>query len=75
MGFTSWSEVIKSGESETNGLFNPDEIAAEEEFRLCDHIPIPVSVDDGKTLDWSQPVDSEASARAPIRSGPIVRRE
>lgn len=75
MGFTSWSEVVKSGESETNGLFNPDEIVAEEEFRPCDHIPIPVSVDDGKTLDWSQSVDSEAPARAPIRSGPIVRRE
>lgn len=75
MGFTSWSEVIKPGEPETDGLFDSDEVVAEAEFCPRDHIPIPVSVDGGKTLDWSQPVGSEASARTPIPSGPIIRRE
>ena len=77
MGFVScdWSEAIQSDEPTTKKLFEPDEVALEEEFHSRGPIPIPVSADGGKTLDWSRSAESEGSSRASIYSGPMVHRE
>lgn len=64
MGFASsdWSEVIDS--PTTEGLLTPDGVSSEEEFRSWDPIPVPVSSDGGKTLDWTRPAEGEAFIRA-----------
>ena len=75
MGFAScnWSEVIDN--APTKGIFGPDEVALEEEFHHRGPIPIPVSSDGGKTLDWSRPAESENVAHASIYSGSMIHRE
>ena len=77
MGFVScdWSEAIQSDEPTTKKLFEPDEVALEEGFHLQGPIPIPISADGGKTLDWSRLAENESPAHASIYSGPMVHRE
>ena len=77
MGFTScdWSEVIESDDPATRGLSESDEVALEEEFHPRSPIPIPVSADSGKALDWSRAAESESSTHDSIYSGPMVHRE
>ena len=72
-GFTSrdWSEVIESDNPATMGLFKPDEVALEEVFHPRGPIPIPVSADGGKTLDWSRSAKSEIVTYGSIYSDPI----
>ena len=55
-GFTSydWSGVIESSNPATRELFEPDGVAPEEELRPVRPVPIPISADGGKTLDWSR---------------------
>ena len=76
-GFTTcdWSKVIGFDKPATKATFEPDEVALEEEFHSRGPIPIPVSADGGKTLDWSRSAESEGSSRAYIYSGPMVHRE
>ena len=68
LGFTSrdWSEEI--------GTNRFDEVL-KEELRFSGPVPIPLSVDGGKTLDWSRPEESETSAHASIYLNPIVHRK
>jgi len=77
MGFAScdWSEAVQSDKPITKGLFEPDEVAMEEEFYLQGSIPIPISADGGKTLDWSRLAENESPAHASIYSGHMVHRE
>jgi hypothetical protein len=76
-GFTScdWPEVIESGNPATRGLFEPGGVAPEELFYPVRPIPIPVSADGGKSLDWSRPAESNNSVHASVYSGPMVHRE
>ena len=68
MGFTSrdWSKEIGAG---------PDEVVLNEEQRFRGPIPIPASMDGGKTLDWSRSVESESWAHASVCLNPIVHCE
>lgn len=77
MGFINcdWPEEVEFNKAGTEQLFTLDEATSEEESCLPGPIPIPVSADDGKTLDWSRPVESESPAQASIYSGPTVYRE
>ena len=77
MGFTScdWSEEIERDTSAPDVSFKSDEVTLEEESHPRVLIPIPVSVDDGKTLDWSRLVKNEHFSPASIHSGPMVHRE
>ena len=77
MGFTScdWSEEIEPDTPAPKVPSKPDEAAPKEGLRLRGPIPIPVSADGGKTLDWSRPAESESFSRPSIYLNPIVRRE
>lgn len=68
MGFTSrdWSEEIVTDRP------TPDETILKEVPRLRGPIPVPISVDGGKTLDWSRHAESENVAHAPVYLNPIV---
>ena len=74
MGFTSrgWSEEIGTDKPTPKTMSKSDEAALKEDPRLRGLIPIPVSVDGGKTLDWSRPVESENLAHPSVYS--IVHR-
>jgi hypothetical protein len=76
-GFTSrdWSEDIRSDELTLKIPSKPGEVVPKEEPRLRGPIPIPVSGDGGKTLDWSRPVETESLAHASIYFNPTVHRE
>ena len=77
MGFAScdWSDMMEPENPAINGLFEPDEVAPEEEFHPRVPIPIPVSADGGKALDWSRPAESESFAHSSNYSGRMVHRE
>ena len=72
MGFIScdWSE-----ETEPEVLFKSNEATSEEASRTPGPIPIPLSIDDGKTLDWSRPAESESLSYPSIYSGSAVHCE
>ena len=77
IGFTGcdWSEEIEPDTPAPDVSFKSDEVTLEEESRPRVPIPIPVSVNDGKTLDWSRLVKNEHFAPASMNSGPMVHRE
>ena len=62
MGFVSrdWSKEMKVGEPKSD-----------EETRPPGIVPIPVSGDDGRTLDWSQSRKCD-SASSPLLSNPTI---
>ena len=68
MGFISrdWLKEIGCEES--------GEAVPKEDHRLQGPIPIPVSINGGKTLDWSRSVESESLAFSPTYLGPITYR-
>ena len=76
-GFTGrdWSEEIGTDEPTSKPQFKSDEDALKEDLRFRGPVPIPLSVDGGKTLDWSRPEESESSAHASIYLNPVVHRE
>ena len=74
MGFTSrdWSEEIGKDKPTLKVTIKPGEAVLKEDLRFRGPIPMPVSVDGGKTLDWSRPVESENLAHPSVYS--IVHR-
>lgn len=75
MGFVrrNWSEEFKSDEPDE--VDEPDGTMPKGDLRLRGPVPIPVSVDGGKTLDWSRHLESESSAKALTYMNPLVHRE
>ena len=67
MGFISrnWSgEIEASGSPLLNEVTRPPKI-----------VPIPISGDDGRTLDWSQPQDGEGMTPSPFVFSPTIQCE
>jgi len=77
MGFTSrdWSEEIGSDDPTPITLSKPHEVVLKEELRLRGPIPIPVSADGGKTLDWSRSGGSKSVTHASNYLNPIIHCE
>ena len=76
MGFTrrDWSEEIGTDKPTSKLQSKSDEDALKDELRSGGPVPIPLSVDGGKTLDWSRPAESESSANASIHLNHTVHR-
>jgi hypothetical protein len=72
MGFRSYGKEIGRGKSTPEVLSKPGEVVPKEELGLRGPIPTPVSIDGGKTLDWSWPAKSASLVDAPIHINPIV---
>lgn len=70
-----WSEEINSDELASKSLLEPNEAVLIEELLLRGPVPIPVSVDGGRTMDWSRSVEGESSYRDSPYLNPAIHCE
>jgi len=77
MGFTSrdWSEEIETDKPIPKAQLDSDEDMLREEPRLRGPVPIPLSAEHGRTLDWSRTEKSDSSTDTSVYLDSIVHRE